>query len=366
MLKHLPNESKTFLLKVYNKIWIEHEFPDWKNAFILPFRKPGKSGQLPSDFRPIALTSCICKLFERMINVRLQWYLESKGCLSPFQHGYRNKRSTTDALVSHEMYIRNAFASKEFVISVFFDLEKAYDTTWRYHIFRELHNCGLRGNLPICIRNFFENRTFQVRLNDSYSSVHVQHEGVPQGSVLSTTCFIVAINSVSHVLPPGVRYSMYVDDLLISYAGNSKTVVQRLLQRAIDNITTWTNNHGFKFSVNKTCAVTFSKQHEVPQPHLSLYNTPIQYKDQVKFLGLIFDTRLTWKPHIEQLKVACTKILNLLRVLSHTTWGADRKTLFRLHTALILSKIDYGCQAYASASNSILKKLDSVHNNGLR
>ena len=326
MLKHLSMESKKFLLKLYNRIWLECEFPSWKIATILPFKKPGKSGENPSDYRPIALTSCVCKLFERMVNVRLQWYLETKTCLSPFQYGYRRGRSTTDALVSLEMYIRNAFAKQESVTSVFFYLEKAYDTTWRYNILRELHNIGLRGNLPLCIKNFFQSRAFKVRVNNNYSSTHQQHEGVPQGSVLSTTCFIIAINSISHVLPCGVRYSIYVDDLLVSYAGSNKAVVQNVLQTAINNITKWTTEHGFKFSVNKTVAVTFSRQKRITRPTLSLYNVPIQFADKVKFLGVVFDSRLTFKAHISELKIKCMKSLNLLRVLSYTTWGADRNT----------------------------------------
>ena len=105
MIKHLSLECKKFLLKLFNRIWSECEFPNWKIATILPFKKPGKSGENPSDYRPIALTSCICKLFERMVNVRLQWYIETKGYLSPYQYGYRKGRSTTDALASLEMYI---------------------------------------------------------------------------------------------------------------------------------------------------------------------------------------------------------------------------------------------------------------------
>ena len=264
------------------------------------------------------------------------------------------------------MYNRNAFVREESVTSVFFDLEKAYDTTWRYNILRELYNIRLRGNLPICIRNFFQNRVFKVRVGSNYSTTHEQHEGVPQGSVLSTTCFIIAINSISHVLPPGIRYSIYVDDLLISYAGSNKTVVQNVLQTAINNITKWTNEHGFKFSVNKTVAVNFSRQKKIMKPTLLLYNEPIQFKDKVKFLGVIFDSRLTFKAHINELKISSKKSLNLLRVLSYTAWGADRRTLLRLHNSLILSKLDYGCQAYASASERTLNKLNSIHNEGLR
>ena len=131
-----------------------------------------------------------------MVNVCFLWCLEHKGILSPFQFGFRRKRSTIDILVSLETYIREAFVKNEFVIAVFFDLEKAYDTTWQYHILKEIYEEGLRGNLPISIQNLFKNRNFKVRLNEKFSEIHTQHGGVPQDGVLSTTCFILAINKI--------------------------------------------------------------------------------------------------------------------------------------------------------------------------
>ncbi len=153
MLKHLPPSSLTFLLALFNRIWTEGDSPpSWREALILPFVKPGKSGSLPNDYRPTALTSCLCKLLERMVNFRLMWHLESKNLLSPCQFGFRRARSTADPLTHIDTYIKTAFARKESVIAVFFDLEKAYDTTWRYYILlRQITVCN-GGALHMRIR----------------------------------------------------------------------------------------------------------------------------------------------------------------------------------------------------------------------
>ena len=90
----------------------------------------------PNDYRPIALTSCLCKTLERMINKILTWFLESYNHISRFQPGCRSDRSTTDNLVRLELFIRDAFIKKEHVVAVFFDFEKAFDTTWRYGSFK--------------------------------------------------------------------------------------------------------------------------------------------------------------------------------------------------------------------------------------
>ena len=86
----------------------------------------------------------------------------------------------------------------------------------------------------------------------------------------------------------------------------------------------------------------------------------------MKFLGLIFDTKLTFKNHIKYLKTSCQKALDILRVVGHTDWGADRIVLLRLYRSLVRSKLDYGCIVYRLACRSILKQLDPIHHQGLR
>ena len=85
-----------------------------------------------------------------------------------------------------------------------------------------------------------------------------------------------------------------------------------------------------------------------------------------KFLGILFDRKLSFIPHIKYLKARCLKALNLLKVLSHTSWGADRTTLLKLYRSLVRSKLDYGCIIYGSARKSYLQMLDPIHNQGLR
>ncbi len=82
----------------------------------------------------------------------------------PYQCGFRKNRSTLDHLVCLESYIRNAFIRKEHAVAIFFDLEKAYDTTWKYGIMKDLHSLGFRGHLPKFISSFLSDRTFQVQV----------------------------------------------------------------------------------------------------------------------------------------------------------------------------------------------------------
>ncbi|XP_063436487.1 uncharacterized protein LOC134717918 [Mytilus trossulus] len=186
LLKHLPDSSLEALLQLMNNIGESGDLPSiWKLATVVPIPKPSKDHTDPINYRPIALTSCVCKTLERMVNDRLVWFLESNGLLANIQCGFRQDRSTLDHLVRFESFVRNGFAKNEHVVSVFFDLEKAYDTAWKYGILKDLFDMGLKGNMPNFISNFLSNRQFNVRVNSTMSDLYDQEMGVPQGSILS-------------------------------------------------------------------------------------------------------------------------------------------------------------------------------------
>lgn len=135
----MSDNAFKFLLDMYNFIWRTGDFPSlWSEAIVLPIPKPGKDHLQVTNYRPISLTSCICKVMEKMVNARLMYYLESGNFLTPVQYGFRKVRSTSDALLSLESNICEAFAKFRHQVTVFFDLEKAYDTAWRHGILMNL------------------------------------------------------------------------------------------------------------------------------------------------------------------------------------------------------------------------------------
>ena len=190
MITHLPDVTVSFLLSLFNRIWTSHQFPaSWLCAIILMFQKPGRDPFVDQNYRPISLTSCICKVVERMVNTRLVWALEVRRFIISSQYGFCHGRSTVDVLAQLDTDIKVAFTRKEHTFVVFFDLQKAYDTTWRACIVQNLLSAGVGGRLLHFINNFLTNRTMKVRIGSILSRPYVQHEGVPQGSVLSCTLF---------------------------------------------------------------------------------------------------------------------------------------------------------------------------------
>ena len=272
-----------------------------------------------------------------------------------------------DHVVRLETSIREANIPRQHLIAVFFDLEKAYETTWRYGIMKDLHNMGLRGRLPNFIKAFLTDRKFQVRIGTTLSDIQQQEEGVPQGSILSVTLFNIKINSITNYLNPGVDSYLYVDDFCITSKSKYIRTAERQLQQSINKINKWATINGFKISKTKTQCVHFCQLRKMHNdPTLKLDDSEIPVFSQYKFLGIIFDRKLSFISHIQYIKDKCNKTLKLLWIIAHTDWGADFQTLLKLYRTLIRSKINYGCYVYGAARMSYLKTLNTVHHEGLR
>ena len=371
LLTHLPESVLSVLLKIYNPIWESGTFPpSRREAVVVPIAKPDKDPKNLTNYRSIAPSSCLCKTMERMVNARLMWCLESEGHLSDVQCGFRKNCSTVDHLVRFETFVREAFIKKEHVVAIFFDLEKAYDTTWQHGILRDLHEFGFRGRLPCFINNFLPGRLFQVKIGSTLSDFHVQESGVPQGSILSPVLFNIKINGIVTAVLKDSESSLFVDDFALCLRDRSLHSVTRRLQLCVNSVKKWVQENGFKFPVSKKRMCPFYKSKRFffffTEPDIKMDGTSINVADEAKFLGRVFDRRLTFRAHVTYLKTVCDKALNLLRVVGHTNWCADKVVLLRFYRALVRSKLDDGCIVYGSASKSVLRTLDAVHHAGLR
>ena len=162
---------------------MSNKFPSTRRRTVVPIPKNGNDSRNPNKYRPISLTSCSCKNMELMITNRLTWFPESNGLIANLQSRFRKKRGTIDHLVYLETFIREAFITKKkHLTAIFFDLEKAYDSTWKYGILRDVHTLGLKGRLPGFLSNFDEN--FKVHVRFTLSDLHNQEERILHGSNL--------------------------------------------------------------------------------------------------------------------------------------------------------------------------------------
>ncbi len=301
MVANMTDETLEIVLKNFNKTWEIGQLPSvWKHAIIVPILKPGKNPSDLSSYRPIALTSQLCKIMERIITDRMTHYLESNYLFSPYQSGFRKGRSTMDSLLCLESDIRKAQTNREVVIAVFFDVEKAYDMLWKEGLLIKLQRLGIGGKVYSWILDFLFNRNIQVKVGAEFSEVYTVENGTPQGSVCSPLLFNIMINDIFSNIDQKIGKSLYADDGALWFRGRNESYVKSKIQDSINEVEKWTNKWGFRLSVSKIQVICFSKKHKITPVSLKLYSQPLEQMKIVRFLGMWFDEKLTWKIHLEK------------------------------------------------------------------
>ena len=363
--KHLPLSEQTKLVDFFNHIWLNHDYPEqWRNAHVIPLLKPTKPPHDPNSYRPISLTIALGKLMEKIISNRLMSFLIEHKTIVDHQFGFQKNKSTIDPLVQLDYAIRNTIIEDEYLVVVFLDLEKAYDMVWSFGLLQDLINIGLKGNLPIFVSNFLNNRSIQVKINNFLSSKFKLDNGLPQGSIMSVFLFLIVINNIFQNCDQTIN-KLFCDDGMFWCKSVDLLEAEQKIQNTLDKLSVWSNHKGLKFSIQKSCYVIFTHKN-TRDLNLKLLNQNVPRVFKFKYLGVIFDHRLTWKPHILNIKEKCFKRLNVLKCVAHKKWGSDRKTLKMLYLSLIQSQINYASFLLSSAHHSILEILNKIQYAGIR
>ena len=379
LLKNLPENMLSIIATLMNQIFNTGQFPtEWRNAVVIPLPKPGKDRNDPQSYRPISLTSHLCKTMETILNNRLKWYLDRKGIIDPAQSGFRSNRSTLDHLVTLETEIKCGIASKQYTGAVFLDISKAFDLVWHEGLIYKTKNYGITGKFLNFIKNFLTDRKIQVKVNETLSDTYDLENGTPQGSVISPTLFNIMVNDLAEVINSGEddaadtpTLSQFADDNKLSHTDRTAKRISKKLQKYLNKITSWSTKWGFKLSKEKTVAILFGKnttKYDKEKSNFKLFiqNQPIKVVKSAKFLGITFDQHLTFKEHFVNISENCKKALNLMRCVAGSTFGSDKPTLLMLYKSLIRSKLDYGCQALLSTCKSTIHLFDKTQTAALR
>ena len=201
MLKQLPHETKIELLKLINVSWERGEVPPaWKLATIIPIKKPLKDKLDPQSYRPISLTSCICKTMETMIANRLSPFLEKNYLISNTQSGFRPGRSTLDQCTRLQSEVNMAFMERKVLIATYLDIEKAFYLMWSTRTLMQLQKHGITGKMFQWIRRFLIGRKIQLRVGNTLSDQYDLENGCLQDSVISSILFNRIINTLHTAL----------------------------------------------------------------------------------------------------------------------------------------------------------------------
>ena len=367
MLINLGPIGKQTILRLVNLTLQKGEIPRiWKNAIITPILKKGKSPEDLGSYRPISLTSSLGKIAERMINTRLYWYLEESGFINKNQAGFRAGFRTEDQLFRLSQRILDGFQRKEHTTAVFVDLQQAYDRVWRKGLLLKMRDAGIHGKLYNWIKYFLVDRTIQTKINDGISSKQVLEEGLPQGSPLSCTLFLLFINDIKDILQ--TENLLYADDLALWHTDKYPMVSARRLNEDLLRLEKYCEEWKLKVNISKTVYTIFTKSHKIAKSKVNIkyQEHPIEKDPNPVYLGVTLDSQLSLKLHTTKLKNKATKRLNLLKRLASTSWGANKNTLRQLYLGYVRSTLDYNLMLQSTSSQSTQNSLDKVQNHALR
>ena len=211
VLKNCEPELSYVLAKLFSKCLKESCFPDcWKVSSVVPVFKNVGERSTAKSYRPVSLLSVVRKVFEKLVNNRIVDHVEKCGLFSDFQYGFRSSRSTADLLTVVYNKIARAFNRSGATRAVALDISKAFDRVWHAGLLHKLKSYEISGQIFGLISSFLSNRQLRVVLDGKSSQEYPVNAGVPQGSILDLTLFLLYIND----LPDDVicNIAIYADD----------------------------------------------------------------------------------------------------------------------------------------------------------
>lgn len=376
MLRRAPISLLLFLARLYSGCLLLGCMPNaWKRAEAVMIPKPGKDHTEPGNYRPISLLSVLAKLLEKIIATRMSRYFEDQGVFNKVQCGFRNARSTQDHLLRLAQAVSFAFNRRESVVCVSLDVAKAFDTVWHNGLRYKLceRRLGLPRKLIRFLSDYLSDRFFRVRCGGARSGWRPVGAGVPQGGSLSPLLYLTFVRDMPLDVPDDLERfigtSQFADDIALWSTSRDPQLAIRRLQPFLDGIADWCNRWRVVLNVGKTQCVMFSRR-RAPLAGLApptLYGQPLAYTAALRFLGILFDPKLTFTPYIEELCRRCKFRLAVLASVCGWGYGPPLPTAFRLYKMYIRPLIEYGSAAWSQqigVGNRV--RLERIQNWGCR
>ena len=344
-LLNLKTKNGNPLLDLFNLSLDTGDLPSqWTRSMIIPIPKPESE-----QTRPISLTSCMCKVLERIILNRLKYIVGDK--LHKKLYGFLNGRSTKDCFAD---YIASTTST---TITTFVDLKSAFDKANKTVILERLTTYGIKGKMLKWIRQYLSNRQARVYYGGYLTDREAEMDlGTPQGGVLSPFLFNVLMDKlISNIkLKPTDNIICYADDICL----RSESLVD--MQNLVTQLYESTLECGLVISVPKTKIMWPS---DSVDSRVTVGDTALTTCTSYKYLGITMPLQ---DNYVSQLKQRLTQRLRPLKALSGRYAGANVKICRMFYLSYIRSLVDYHALHLITRPSHELEQLEKVQNAALR
>ena len=375
-LKHLNkffSAILSYLTFIINISLRNNTYPDaWKKAFIIPILKV-LNPLSPVDTRPIANLCHFAKVFDRIITAQIMNYLEKNNLLAPLQFGSRTNHNTQSALLHLMDEVRDDIEDGLVTLVVLFDFKKAFDSFNHEALLIALKSLGFSKQALQFVYSYITSPSQSVVDNSQLASGYKDvTSGMPQGSSLGPVFFLALINSLPRYLQFCKNsYLLFADDLelYIQCPPNMVTSAIKHMNEDILQVSRWAADQGLTLNAAKTNAIIFGSPANLHYlsnkilPSLMVGDQEIAIANQVKSLGVILISDLTWNAHISFLSQRVHGVLHKLRTRG---WLLPQRVKFTLVQTLGLPRIDHDCLVYNDIPAYLQLKIQRLANAGIR
>ena len=349
IFRYLPLTIINFVTFLYKCcLHLRYTPRKWQESLVVFIPKAGKKDPRECKaYRPIVLSNFFLKGLERLITWRMDEHLVQYP-IHPLQHGFQIGKGTEAALSNTCDYIEQFLLKRKYCLGVFLDITSAYDSMSIEHIRSSLYKHGGDDDLVEWYFGYLSHRVLKIDLHGD-SLTFMCSQGFPQGGVASAKFWIICFNTAIEIINRQFTFGNgYADDLSVLFGGSHPDDLTVRMQRVIDELVEWGETCNLRFNPEKTVMVGFTRglRYQFQQP-VYMRGQPLKFADTVKYLGLLLDKRMTWRPHILEKVALCKQFLIKMTNIAHTTWGPRPKLMRWVYRCVVRPKITYGALVWA-------------------
>jgi hypothetical protein len=235
VIRNVTNVISEPLSCIFGLAFVGGGVPDnLKTALITPVFEANKNNEY-KNYRPISVLTCFSKLLEKLMYKRLIKFIEKTRMLTHHQYGFRQNRSTELAIIELTNKLTKAIDNGEFIIGIFLDLSKAFDTINHRILIQKLEHYGIRGVAQLWFKNYLTNRKQIVKYNQVRSKEMLIQTGVPQGSILGPILFLLYMNDIENCSKL-LSFVLFADDTNIFYSNKCIKTINEIMQTEINKV----------------------------------------------------------------------------------------------------------------------------------
>ena len=303
----------------------------------------------------------VSKVFEKLLNNKILCHLEKRGLFSDFQYGFRSSRSTADLLTVTTDKFARAFNRSGPIQAVALDISKAFDRVWHTGLLNKLKSYGISGQIFGLIFSSLSNRRLRVVLDGKFPQEYPVNAGVPKGSILGPTLFLLYINDFSDDVICDI--SVYVDDTtLYSKCVQASDLWEQFqlaseLESDLRDTVNWSRKWLVDFNTRKTRLLSFDRPNNTGAIDVKMDGSVLVEKSPFKILGLTFSSKLDWGSYIISIaKTFPKKIRALIRSMKFLS----PVVALYLYKSTISPCMKYCCHVWSGSPSCYLELLDKL------